>query len=146
MARYEIYGVEYEGELIYIGKTQYGLPKRRSKHKYEAFVRLFKDDFHEFIRNVEWDKLQWFVIDNDICSQEELTQKEKYYIKKLYPKLNKQGRVFTCHLVDGTYVGTFSNIYDTGRELGINPRYISKNLHGDLKKTKGYVFTYKEVM
>ena len=67
MLRYEIYGVKYNNELVYVGKTQYGMPKRRGKHKYE-----------------------------------------------------------------------------TAKILNINPKYISKCLHGDIKKTQGYIFRYIE--
>ena len=49
--KYEIYGVKHNDELVYVGKTQYGMPKRRSKHKYEAYEELYSDPFHVFIRN-----------------------------------------------------------------------------------------------
>ena len=141
--RYEIYGVKYKDELVYIGKTQYGMPKRRSKHKYEAFTQNYTDDFHVFIREVGWNNLEWFVIEK--CnSQEEISNKEKYYIKQLKPRYNKQEKPFNVYDLDNNYIGEFSNIYKTGEILNINPKYISKCLHGNIKKTQGYIFKYVE--
>ena len=134
--RYEIYGVKYKDELIYIGKTQYGMPKRRSKHKYEAFAQNYTDNFHAFIREVGWNNLEWLVIEK--CnSQEEISNREKYYIKQLKPRYNKQEKPFNVYDLDNNYIGEFSNIYKTGETLNINPKYISKCLHGDIKKHKG---------
>ena len=141
--RYEIYGVKYKDELVYIGKTQYGMPKRRSKHKYEAFTQNYTDDFHAFIREVGWNNLEWLVIEK--CnSQEEISNKEKYYIKQLKTRYNKQEKPFNVYDLDNNYIGEFSNIYKTGEALNINPKYISKCLHGNIKKTQGYIFKYVE--
>ena len=140
--KYEIYGVKHNDELVYVGKTQYGMPKRRSKHKYEAYEELYSDPFHVFIRDVGWDNLEWYVIEK--CNtQEEITQREKYYIKTLKPKYNKQEKAFYVYDLNNSYIGEFNNIYDTSKILNISPRYISKCLHGDKNKSHGYIFTYE---
>ena len=93
MKKYEIYGDKYKGELVYIGKSAYGMCKRRSKHKYEAYTQKFKDNFHEFIRQVGFENLEWFVIEK--CdSQHDIDIKEKEYIKKFNPKYNTPEKAF----------------------------------------------------
>ena len=77
-------------------------------------------------------------------SQEEISNKEKYYIKQLKPRYNKQEKSFNVYDLDNNYIGEFSNIYKTGEVLNINLKYISKCLHGDIKKTQGYIFKYVE--
>ena len=138
---YQVYGVKYNDELVYVGKTQYGMLKRRSKHKYEAYVKNFTDDFHVFIREVDWDSLVWYVIE-ECKSQEELSIKEKHYIRDLKPVYNKQEKVFYIYALDGSYIGEFSNVYDTAKVLNLDARAISRCLHGDKNKSHGYIFTY----
>lgn len=144
MFKCEVYGVKYNGELVYVGKTQCGMLNRKNQHKSEAYNRLFSDPFHTFIREVGWDNLEWYVIEK--CnSQEEITEKEKYYIKTLKPKYNKQEKAFYVYDLEGNFIGEFNNIYDTSKILNIEPRLISKCLSGDKNKSHGYIFTYENV-
>lgn len=138
---YQVYGVKYNDELVYVGKSQYGMLKRRNQHKHEAYERNFTDDFHVLIREVGWDSLIWYVIE-DCNSQEELSIKEKYYIKELKPTHNKQEKAFYIYALDGSYIGEFSNVYDTAKTLNMDARAISRCLHGDKNKSHGYIFTY----
>lgn len=137
--KYVIYGVKHNEKLVYIGKSAYGLCKRKSKHKYEAYTKEYKDIFHQFIREVGFDNLYWFVIEN--CkTQEEIDIKEKQYIKKLKPLYNTQEKPFYCYKVDGTYIGEFSNIYNTSKTLNIDARKISNSIKNKSKIKEGYIF------
>ena len=141
MKKYEIYGVKYKGELVYIGKSAYGMCKRRSKHKYEAYTQKFKDNFHEFIRQVGFENLEWFVIEK--CdSQHDIDIKEKEYIKKFNPKYNTQEKPFYCYNINGgyKYIGKFSNIYNTSKILNIDARKISAALQNEAITKEGYIF------
>ena len=141
MKKYEIYGVKYKGELVYIGKSAYGMCKRKSKHKYEAYTKKFKDNFHEFIRQVGFENLEWFVIEK--CgSQHDIDIKEKEYIKKFNPKYNTQEKPFYCYNVNGEYkyIGKFSNIYNTSKILNIDARKISAALQNEAITKEGYIF------
>lgn len=137
----EIYGVKYNEELVYIGKSCQGMHKRRSKHKLEAYKYNFADDFHAFIREINWDDLVWYVVE-ECETPEEIAIREKYYIKTLKPKYNKQEKAFYVYALDGSYVGEFSNVYDTAKVLSLDARAISRCLHGDKNKSHGYIFTY----
>ena len=53
-----------------------------------------------------------------------------------------KAKAFTCHTLDGQYVDTFYNNMEAAEKLGIPQCGISSALHGRLRQTRGYVFTY----
>lgn len=46
----------------YVGKSIKSLAKRKSDHKYEAFVRQRKSKFYRALREFGWENFDWTVI------------------------------------------------------------------------------------
>ena len=46
----------------YIGKTTKSLCKRKSDHKYEAFVRKRNSKFYKALREYGWDNFLWEIL------------------------------------------------------------------------------------
>lgn len=47
---------------VYIGKTIKSLSKRKSDHKYEAFIRKRHSKFYNALREYEWEVFNWEIV------------------------------------------------------------------------------------
>lgn len=74
---------------MYIGKTSHSLEIRKQGHLYDATVRGRNTIFCNAIRKYGIDGFDWFVLEDNIL-EEELNNKEKYYIAKYNTYLDKQ--------------------------------------------------------
>jgi group I intron endonuclease len=74
-----IYRALFPNGKSYIGQTIYNLEKRKYEHKYSSEHGV-KFVFYHAIRKYGFDSIEWSIIDT-AETQEELNEKEKYWIK-----------------------------------------------------------------
>lgn len=78
-----------ENGHMYIGKTNGSLEVRKQGHLYDATKRHRNTAFCNAIRKYGLEGFDWSILEDDILD-EELNDKEKYYIAKYNTFLNKQ--------------------------------------------------------
>ena len=74
---------------MYVGKTSHSLETRKRGHLYDAIIRGRNTAFCNAIRKYGIDEFDWFILEDNILD-EELNNKEKYYIAKYNTYLDKQ--------------------------------------------------------
>lgn len=65
---------------IYIGQTHKSLEERKMCHKHDS--KNIDTYFYRAIRKYGWDNFSWEIVEDNIPTEEELNNKEKYYIQK----------------------------------------------------------------
>lgn len=73
---------------VYIGQTHKTLEERKMRHKHDS--QKMDTYFYRAIRKYGWENFSWEVIEDNITTEEELNEKEKYYIKKYDSFDNKE--------------------------------------------------------
>lgn len=74
-----VYGLEFEGKIVYVGSTTYELNKRAREHQYMARKSNLPNKLHVWIREKNPD---FKIIRLDQCSSETRYYVETFYMKK----------------------------------------------------------------
>lgn len=66
---------------IYVGKSAYGLETRQGEHWRNSFGnRKLYTKFYNRIRDYGWDNLDWYLLEDNITTMEELSLLEEYWV------------------------------------------------------------------
>ena len=89
-----IYSAKYNGEIIYIGRTQTLFKKRHARHIRNCFKSTRRSPnrkFYVFWRSVGEATLQWEILEE--CDREKQREREQYYITLHSPPCNSRNEI-----------------------------------------------------
>lgn len=122
---------------VYVGSTTSTLTKRKSEHKNDAKIQTERR-VYKHLNTVGWDNVKIVLIETYPCnSKDELNARERHWILKIKPELNKN---LPCRTVKEYYTDNTEDILEKQKEY----RETNKEVIAD--KQKDYYDANKEVI
>lgn len=155
----KIYGIQYKGEIIYIGQTIQSGKKRYYDHWRVAEKNEKTDKLHIFLREhiKEKNLFEFIVLVDEVEDKNKLNELESFYIEKYnthnkgfnsYKKsnainLNPYSKKVIWFDNEKKYIKTFNSIVEAEKETGVNASNISHCCnHIQTKTSKGWFRFY----
>ena len=150
----------------YIGQTTTTFNNRISGHKHRALYENDNNKFYNAIRKYGWENFIWEIVEESSdWTQEQLNQKEQYYIK-LYNTIDEGYNILkggNCSLTDGSkmaelcgskpfyaftlkgeLIGEFINKLDFERKYGIQQCHIKNMIDNKELSAKNIIIIDKD--